>query len=353
MRTLRYFLYFLGVLIIAACGGTGGAGIDLGPKGVAFSSENPQIVAPGQAVDLLVLVRAAASNEMNSTVTVNASATGGTLPETTWDQPVTSMTGASYHALRLNVPANATPGSTITVRVFRTVELIAGHPTVHEDTITLTVGANAIQASLAPATVSGQAGQTVTSTLTITPLGGSTGQLNLSSLVNGVTLNPTSVNLASGPSNVTVSYTIPAGATVGSTIDLPVVYQGTAGHGGVVLHAVVASAQPTPDFEIALDRSTINITPGESFSSVGVTITPTNGFTGDVTITVQFPHASLSVASPNTNPFTITVPAAQAATGSFKINWNNQQGGNPTGDVVVTATRGTISHSATVRAVAS
>jgi hypothetical protein len=115
---------------------------------------------------------------------------------------------------------------------------------------------------------------------------------------------------------------------------------------------VTAEAVDQPDFALSLNRANLNVTPGDSTDSVTVTITPEPGFRGEVSVQAAFPHASLSLTPPTTNPFVMTINSDAPVTSSFRVRWNAQQG-FPQGQVVVTGTRGAQTHSANFNVIAS
>jgi len=356
MRLLRFLLLGVSILIILACGGSGGLSSLAGPKGVGFSSENPNIALSGQSVTLLVYGRVAATNENNADVTMTASTNVGTLSETTWTQTLLSGNALSYHALTLTLPANTAAGTAISIHVSRPVERIAGHPDIDEDILTMTVGASTITASLSPATVTGQAGQTVTSTLNLLPTGTAAGQVTLTSLVAGATVSPSHVTLTAGqttPTPVTISYTIPAGTAVGTMYDLPIVYQSNAGHGGVLLHVTV-TGQQNGSFTMSVSPATVHVQGQQVLESVQVTITPTGTFAGNVSIAFALPGSgSLTVAAPHTNPESIAITLGNPETLTVPLQYHPGVGTAPIGAATVTATGGGVTRTGAFNVTAS
>jgi hypothetical protein len=191
----------------------------------------------------------------------------------------------------------------------------------------------ALSATPASATVT-QGGST-SYTATVTPLSGFTGTVSLtvSGLPTGATatLNPTSLTSGNSTLNVVTSTTTPAGTytlTITGT-------SGTLSHSTTVTLVVQA---PTPDFAISVSPTSLSVARGAS-GKYTVTISPVNGFTGTVSLSVSGAGARVttsfnptSVAGSGSSTLTVTV-GSRATTGTRTLT--------------ITGASGALSHSTT------
>jgi hypothetical protein len=231
----------------------------------------------------------------SATYTISVSGLNGFTTAVALSCPTGMPAGASCAF----VPPSVTPGGapvTSTLTITTTAATPAGNSTVtvtgtagsvtHNTTVTLTTQDFTLSATtLSPATVA--TGVSATSTITIAPLNGFNGTVNLScsSITPVVTpaavcaFVPPSVT-GSGTSTLTVSTT---GTPVGNYV---VTVAGTVGsltHSHTL--ALAVQAAPSADFAItATALSPAAVTAGGSSTST-ITIAPLNGFTDTVNLT--------------------------------------------------------------------
>jgi len=187
-----------------------------------------------------------------------------------------------------------------------------------------------------PASHSVVQGSSTSYTVTVTPSGGFTGTVSFS--VSGLpagaaaTFNPTSVP-GSGTStmSVTTSSTTPTGS-------YPLTIAGTSGtqtHTASV--TLVVTAPVTPNFSLSASPASQSVVQGAS-TSYTVTITPSGGFTGSVTLSASgLPAGAAASFAPN--------PATSTSTMSVTTSSTTPTGSYP---LTITGTSGTLSHTASV-----
>ena len=193
--------------------------------------------------------------------------------------------------------------------------------------------------SASPTSLTINSGATGTSTTTVSPLDGYSGTVQLSYTSTGgltATFNPTSIS-TSGSSTITV--TVPSGTATGTyTVTVK-------GDGTNIQHSTPITVQVTkPDFTISASPTSQTIRSG-STGKATITINPTNGFTGTVTLSSSTPSRwktptfnPTSITTQGTSTITITVPSTiRSGTYTFTI----------------TGTSGTTSHSTTIRVTVS
>ncbi len=187
-----------------------------------------------------------------------------------------------------------------------------------------------------PASHSVVQGSSTSYTVTVTPSGGFTGTVSFS--VSGLpagaaaTFNPTSVP-GSGTStmSVTTSSTTPTGS-------YPLTIAGTS---GTLTHTasvtLVVTAPVTPNFSLSASPASQSVVQGAS-TSYTVTITPSGGFTGSVTLSASgLPAGAAASFAPN--------PATSTSTMSVTTSSTTPTGSYP---LTITGTSGTLSHTASV-----
>jgi len=213
------------------------------------------------------------------------------------------------------------------------------------DTRIQQVTANILSRFITPAAsnftiLASPASQTVTPggstsySVTISPTGGFSGQVNLS--VSGL------------PSGATGSFT-PNPATASSTLSVTTSTNTPTGSytltitgvSGTLTHATtvsfVVSVPSSPDFALSASPASQTVTPGGS-ASYSVTISPIGGFSGQVNLSVSgLPSGATGSFSPN--------PATASSTLSVTTSTNT-----PTGSYTLTITgvSGTLTHTTTV-----
>jgi len=188
--------------------------------------------------------------------------------------------------------------------------------------------------SASPASLTVTQGTSGSSTITVTPSGGFTGSVTLSTstLPSGVTAtfgtNPTT-------SSSSVTFTASSTATTGTT---SVTITGTSGsltHTTTI--SLTVNAVATPDFSLSASPASLTVKQGTSGSST-ITVTPSGGFTGAVTLSTSALPSGVTAAfgtNPTTSSSVLTFTASStAATG--------------TSTITVTGTSGTLSHTTTI-----
>src|SRR5216683_172258 len=188
--------------------------------------------------------------------------------------------------------------------------------------------------SASPASLTITQGTSGSSTITVTPSGGFTGSVTLSNsaLPAGVTAafgtNPTTGTSA-------LTFTASATATTGTSTVTITGTSGTLSHTTTI--ALTVNAVATPNFSLSASPASLTITQGTSGSST-ITVTPSGGFTGSVTLSNSTLPAGVTAAigtNPTTGTSVLTFTAsATATTGASTIT--------------VTGTSGTLTHTTTI-----
>jgi len=188
--------------------------------------------------------------------------------------------------------------------------------------------------SASPSSLTVTQGSSGNSTITVTPSGGFTGSVSLSTsaLPSGVTAS-FGTNPTTGTSVVT--FTASATATTGTTSVTITGTSGTLSHTTSISLTVNATA--TPNFSLSASPSSLTVKQGTSGSST-ITVTPSGGFTGSVTLSNSALPSGVT-ASFGTNPTTgssvLTFTASSTAT-------------TGTSTITITGTSGTLTHTTTV-----
>ncbi|MGC1606027.1 MAG: galactose oxidase-like domain-containing protein [Candidatus Acidiferrum sp.] len=186
--------------------------------------------------------------------------------------------------------------------------------------------------SATPASETVNAGNSTTYTVSIAPLNGFTGTVNLtaSGLPAGATaiFSPSSVS-GSGTSTLTVSTTTGSAAS-SSTIS-------ATGTSGSLVHSATATLNVVaPDFSVAVSPGTVSVAPGGT-ATYTVTVAPLNGFTGTVNLSAtDLPTG----ASPTFLPASITT----SGTSTLTIITGSTTGSST---LSITGTSGSLTHSTT------
>ncbi len=261
------------------------------------------------------------TNGFTGSVTLSASGLPSGVTAAFGTNPTTSSS-----VLTLTASSTAATG-TVTV----TVKGTSGSLT-QTTTVSLTVNAAAtpnFSLSPSPGSVTitqGAAGGTSTSTITITPTNGFTGSVTLSA--SGL---PSGVTAAFGTNPATSSsvLTLTAGSTA-TTGTATVTIKGTSGSlTQTTTVSLTVNAAATPNFTISASPTSLSITRGSHGTST-ITIHPTNGFTGSVTLSATGMGTGVTAAfgtNPATGTSVLTLTASSSArTGTFTITVHGVSG---------------------------
>jgi hypothetical protein len=188
--------------------------------------------------------------------------------------------------------------------------------------------------AVAPSSASTQPGGTVTYTVTVTGSGGFAGDVSLalSGLPAGGTFDPAVVSGGSGTSLLTV-----VGPTTPGTSSLTITgTSGTTSRAGSASLTVL----PPPDYGVAATPTARTVNAGAT-ATYSISVSPANGFTGDVTLGTSGLPASVGTA--------VVSPAVVHGSGTAQLSIatsTTAPGG--TYPVTVTGVSGTLSHAVTV-----
>jgi hypothetical protein len=188
--------------------------------------------------------------------------------------------------------------------------------------------------SASPSSLSITQGTSGSSTITVTPSGGFTGSVTLSTsaLPSGVTAT-FGTNPTTGTSVLT--FTASSTATTGTSSITVTGVSGSLTHTTSVSLTVSAPAQP--DFSLSASPSSLTVKQGTSGSST-ITETDLNGFTGSVTLSTSALPSGVTASfgtNPTTSTSTLTFTASSTAT-------------TGTSTITITGTSGTLTHTTTI-----
>jgi hypothetical protein len=188
--------------------------------------------------------------------------------------------------------------------------------------------------SASPSSLTVTQGSSGNSTITVTPSGGFTGSVTLSTsaLPSGVTAS-FGTNPTTGTSVVT--FTASSTATTGTSSVTITGTSGTLSHTTSISLTVNATA--TPNFSLSASPSSLSVTQGSSGNST-ITVTPSGGFTGSVTLSNSALPSGVT-ASFGTNPTTSTSVLTFTASSSATTG---------TSTITITGVSGTLSHTTTI-----
>jgi hypothetical protein len=188
--------------------------------------------------------------------------------------------------------------------------------------------------SASPSSLSVTQGNTANSTITVTPSGGFTGSVTLSAsgLPSGVTAsfgtNPTT-------STSVVTFSASSTATTGTATVTVTGTSGTLTHTTTI--SLTVNAPAAPNFSLSASPSSLTVKQGTSGTST-ITVTPSNGFTGSVTLSNSALPAGVTATfgtNPTSSTSVLTFTASSTAT-------------TGTSTITITGTSGTLSHTTTI-----
>ena len=317
--------------------------------------------SPNPASSSSTLTLTASATAATGTVTVTITGTSGSLTETTTiSLAVTPAPGYTLSAnpSSLTIVQGSQGTSTITITpsngfngnvTLSATGLPSGvtagfspNPATSSSTLTLTASATAATGT-ATVTITGTSGsltETTTISLTVTPAPGFTLSANPSSLTIAQGSQGTST-ITITPSNgfsgsVTFSATgLPSGVTAGfspnpasSSSTLTLTASATAGTGTVTVTITGTSGSltetttisltvtPAPGYTLSANPSSLTITQGGASGKSIITITPFNGFSGNVTLAASGLPKGVTASfnpDPATSTSTLTLTASLAA----------------------------------------
>ena len=188
--------------------------------------------------------------------------------------------------------------------------------------------------SASPSSLTVTQGSSGNSTITVTPSGGFTGSVSLSTsaLPSGVTAS-FGTNPTTGTSVVT--FTASSTATTGTTSVTITGTSGTLSHTTSI--SLTVNAVATPNFSLSASPSSLSVTQGSSGNST-ITVTPSGGFTGSVTLSNSALPSGVT-ASFGTNPTTSTSVLTFTASSTATTG---------TSTITITGVSGTLSHTTTI-----
>jgi len=189
--------------------------------------------------------------------------------------------------------------------------------------------------SASPAALTIAQGNSAPSTITVTPSGGFTGSVDLT--ISGVP-SGASASFDTTPTTSSSVLTVAAGSAIAGTYSLTVTgTSGTLTHTATVT-LTVTGPPPPPDFALSASPTSVTAAQGSSAPPITVTVTPQNGFSSAVDLTISGlpPDATASFNPASTTSTSVLTLAAAATT--------------PTGtyQVTVTGSSGSLTHTATV-----
>jgi hypothetical protein len=188
--------------------------------------------------------------------------------------------------------------------------------------------------SASPSSLTVTQGSSGSSTITVTPSGGFTGSVSLSTsdLPSGVSAS-FGTNPTTGSSVVT--FTASSTATTGTSSVTITGTSGTLSHTTSISLTVNATA--TPNFSLSASPSSLSVTQGSSGNST-ITVTPSGGFTGSVSLSNSALPSGVT-ASFGTNPTTSTSVLTFTASSTATTG---------TSTITITGVSGTLSHTTTI-----
>ncbi len=197
------------------------------------------------------------------------------------------------------------------------------------------------QITSTPGSLTLQNGSTITSTITFRSLNGFAGTIQTSTVPSpglSASLDRESVSLEAGQTETSTLSLSSASDLYPGNYNVNVTGSSNSLSHTITVSVMVTPAPLPPDFMLTITSSSVSVQAGSS-TTVGLTITPQNGLTGSVSLTVSAPNGiTVGLNPPSVTGFgtsTMTVAADSAlVAGSY--------------DVILTATKGSLSHSRTI-----
>ena len=282
-------------------------------------SANPTSVSPNVNVAGTSAITVAPLNGFSGTVTLTVTTNSTNLSCTLSATSISGGSGSSNLSCTGSVAGNYLATITGASGTLSHSATVTYHVTNAPD---FTISAN-------PTSVTANAGVAATSTVTIAPLNGFTGTVNLAVTTNSTSLSCSlsSTSIAGGSGTSTLSCT---GSPSGNYLATVTGTSGTLSHSATVTYH-------SQDFAIAANPTTVNANVGVAGTSA-ITVSSRNGFGGTVTLAVTTNSTNLSCTLSST---TIT-----GGSGTSTLSCT----GSPAGNYLATvaATSGTLSHSVSV-----
>jgi hypothetical protein len=294
------------------------------PTFTLFTSPSSETVSLGNCVDSTVNVSALVSG-FNSSVNLSVSGLPQGVTASFSPNPVVGAGASTMHVCAASTAALT--NSTLTVQ---------GVVGIEAHTTTETVGVTNFTLGASPSSQAVVVGGSTSYTVSVSPLNGFNGAvaLSLCGTPAGVTatLSPSSIT---GSGSSTLSIATSASMATG-TYNICV-----AGTNGALTHTANVTLTVNPvavgDFALSASPDFLEFNAGTSGTST-ISISPLNGFTGTVALSVNGGGLSASLSS------------TSIAGGSGSVRLTVHAGSFATGDhtVTVTATSGSISHSVSI-----
>ena len=288
------------------------------PDFTVSASPTTATVNPGVAGTSTITV--AAIDGFNGTVTVAATTNSTGLSCTLLPTTLTGGSGTSTLSCTSSAAGNFLVTATGTSGAL-------SHPatvTYHAQDFTISVNPTALVVNI------GLAG---TSSITVAPLNGFAGNVTLAVTTNSTSLLCTlsATNIPGGSGSATLSCTGSGAGNYLATV--------TGSSGSLVHSAAVAyNVKVVPDFTVTASPTSTALNTGVVGDST-ITVAPVNGFTGTVSLVATMNSTNLAC--------TLNPTSIPGGSGSATLSCNGSSAGNYL--ATVTATNGTLSHSATVK----
>lgn len=338
MRCAKVSLFFLlCVCLIALVAGCGSTSSDSDDGSFTLSADSSVTIAQGQTRTFTVTPATSSNFKGSIQVSVSGMPSGVTLSPAS----ATVSSGAKT-TFTLTAAADAAVGTTTLV-----VQGISGDLNART-AVSLTVTASTQPPSgntgdftltATPPTITLTPGASAQVTLNSTAVNGFSGTIAVavSGLPTGVTASPATITVT--PNNPTIVTLTAASNAPATATPVQVKFTGTSGslkHTATILVSVSVVA----DFTLAVTPDSITVAQGAQSDMLQLTVTGSNGFTGDVTYTVSGLPTGVTL-----------VPV----TGTLEDGWIEPMVFNAAADaavgnatVTITGTSGVLSHSVTV-----